>query len=121
MLIYLEDILVFSKNHDVHMADLQQVLTLLLDVGVTLKVKKWSLLAETTNYLGHIIQPGRLELSEAATAPVCELEDPTTQKELRSFLAFVPWYANFSKPLGSGSTVEYETTKRPAYDIPHPF
>lgn len=44
------------------------------------------MLVETINYLSHFIQPGGLEMAEATTSVVQELQYPTLQTEVHSFL-----------------------------------
>lgn len=56
---------------------------LLYEAGVTLKLKHASLFADTIDYLGHVIRPGCLELTEHATDAVAKLDHSTTQNELR--------------------------------------
>lgn len=83
---YFNDIIVFSKNSEMHMVQLRQVPTLLRDAGMTLRLNKCSFFAENINELEHIIRAGRLELSQATTAAVRELKDQTTQTDSRFFL-----------------------------------
>lgn len=61
-LVHLDDIMVFLQNPNLHIAHLGQVLTLLRDEGVTLKLKKCFFFAEKIDYLEHAIRPERPEL-----------------------------------------------------------
>jgi hypothetical protein len=45
-----------------------EVLTLLGNAGLSLKLKKCHFFSETVDYLGHVIQPGRLNVAEKNTA-----------------------------------------------------
>lgn len=87
-LIYLCDIVVFSKNSDILIAQLQQVITLLQDRALTLKLKKCSFFKEMVNHLGQVTQLRRLELSKAITVAVRVLTDLLSHSELRPFLGF---------------------------------
>lgn len=95
VLVYLDDIVVFSKNDNKHMAHYPQVLTMLRIARVTLKLRKCRFFAERMNYLGQTIRPGRLELSEATTAAVRERKDATTQTELGSVLGLSHVFRQF--------------------------
>lgn len=101
VLVYLDDIVVFSKNANSHMVLLEQALALLRDAGVLLKLKKCPFFVEKINYLRKVIRPGLLKLYETTTAAVLELRDPATQTELRSFLGlcnvFSQFFSNFSR------------------------
>lgn len=62
-LMYLNDIECFLKNAIMQIAHLRQVLTLLWEAGVTLKLKKGSFFTEMITYFGHVIRQERLEIS----------------------------------------------------------
>lgn len=85
-MVYLDDILVFSKFPVDDIAQARRVLTLLYEAGVTLKVKKYKYFTETIDYLGHIIRPGHPKLALRTTDAVTRLKQPTTLAELRFFL-----------------------------------
>lgn len=61
-LVYLDDIVVFSKSLGEHIAHVFDVLTLLRNAGATLKHKRYCFFAEKMNYLRHVTRPRRLEL-----------------------------------------------------------
>jgi Reverse transcriptase (RNA-dependent DNA polymerase) len=54
-LMYLDDIIVFSKDREQHMADLDTVLHRLYRAGLSLNLKKCHFFKETVSYLGHVI------------------------------------------------------------------
>lgn len=65
---------------------MEAVLRLLWRAGLLLKLKKWFLLEDSRDLLGHAIQPGRLRKSMKVTEAICELQEPTNVTELKSFL-----------------------------------
>lgn len=69
-------------------------------------IKKCSLSVEKIDYLGHAIQPRKLEIAETTTKAIRELQDPKIQTEVRSFLElgnvfrrFVPKFSKLTAPL----------------------
>lgn len=107
-LVYLDDIIIFSKNVDDHFQDVEQVLVQLQHAGISLKLKKCAWFANKVKYLGHMIKPGQLEMDEVATAAIRKMLPPTTQAQLRSFLGacnvyrrFVPRYPHIAAPLNA--------------------
>lgn len=56
----MDDIIIFSKDIEEHLNQVDEILTTLGDPGVTLNLKKCQCFSGSVEYLGHIIQPGRL-------------------------------------------------------------
>ncbi|CAF4771042.1 unnamed protein product, partial [Rotaria sp. Silwood2] len=52
-LVYLDDIVIFSRNYDEHLIHLEQVLTVLQSHNLTLNPPKCQLAKQTIEYLGH--------------------------------------------------------------------
>ena len=55
VLIYLDDVIVFSKSYEKHVEDLDCVLKRLLGAGVHLNPKKCFYFRKSVHYLGHIV------------------------------------------------------------------
>lgn len=105
-LLFLDDIVVFLKPTQDHIDQVRRVLQLLYRASVTLKLKECKLYAEQIDYLGHVIRPGCLELSEHTTDAVVKLIGSTVQMKLCSFLGlckvsrrFVPNFTHVAVPL----------------------
>ena len=107
-LVYLDDVIVFSKSKKDHLAHVAEALTLLGNAGLSLKLKKCHFFAEAVDYLGHVIRPGRLGVAEKNTTALKTAPLPRTQTELRSFLGlcnvyrrFVPKFSAIAAPLNA--------------------
>ena len=107
-LVYLDDVIVFSKSRQDHLSHVAEALTLLGNAGLSLKLKKCHFFAETVDYLGHVIRPGRLGVAEKNTNALKAAPLPRTQTELRSFLGlcnvyrrFVPRFSAIAAPLNA--------------------
>jgi hypothetical protein len=61
-LCYLDEIFVFSSSMEIHVEDLDKMLSLLRDAGVSLRLDKFHFFRRRVNYLGHVIEPGKLSL-----------------------------------------------------------
>jgi hypothetical protein len=105
-LVYLDDVIVFSSSREAHMRHVDEVLTLLENSGLSLKLAKCQFFKDTVNYLGHVIRPGRLGVAEKNTEALKSAPMPCTQTEFRSFLGlcnvyrqFVPRFGTIAAPL----------------------
>lgn len=76
-LVYLDDIIIFSKSFMEHILHVQKALTFLRDVEIILKLKTCFFLAKWIAYIGHVIKPGRHEIASIATKATQDLKYPT--------------------------------------------
>ena len=96
-LIYLDDVIVFSKTLTDHIDHLDEVLTLLGDAGISLKLRKCSFFQRKVTYLGHVILPGKLAVAADSTKAIRDAIFPKTLTQLRSFLGACNVYRRFVK------------------------
>jgi len=107
-LVYLDDIIVFSKSAGEYVEHLQEVFTALCGAGVSLKAKKRHLFHEEVEYSGHIIGRGDLKVQDKNVRGLEEASISRCKKDLRSFLGmcnvywrFVKDYAQVARPLAA--------------------
>jgi len=94
-LVYLEDVMVFSRSPEEHLQHLDEVLTRLGKAGVTLKAPKCPLFQEEVEYLGHVIRPGRVHVLEQNLRALRGLRYPEIQTQMKSFLGMCGVYRRF--------------------------
>lgn len=92
MLVYLDDILVFSPTFADHLFHLQTVLQRLRETGLKVKVEKCHFLQSSVRFLGHQISAEGIGTDPDKVEAVKQWPVPTTVKELRSFLGFCSYY-----------------------------
>lgn len=81
-----DDIVVILKSAKKQIEQVRRVLRLLYETRTTLKRKKCEIFAANIDYLGHVIRRRHLEPPEHTTYAAANLEHPTMQRELLSFL-----------------------------------
>ena len=94
-LIYLDDVIVFSKNVEQHLKDVDVVLKLLGKAGVSLKLKKCEFFQPKVNYLGHVVTPGKLSIALNRLDGFENAAFPLDKSQLRSFLGAANYYRRF--------------------------
>ncbi len=62
-LVYLDDIVVYSKSEEDHIRHIDELLSILRKAGLSLKFKKSNFFCRSVDYLGHRITLGRLEVA----------------------------------------------------------
>lgn len=96
-LVYIDDVIIYSKSVDEHIVHVDEVLTCLSEAGITLKISKCNFFSDKIEYLGHVIKPGRLEVDQANTQSLRDARSPMIRSQLRSFFGLVNVYRRFIK------------------------
>ena len=87
-IIYLDDIIVFSKMPKEHIDRLRGVFNKLVQAGPKLKPKKCKFFKSKISYLGHIVPLKGIETDPRKVKTVREWVVPKTVTDIRSFLGF---------------------------------
>src|SRR5437667_7990036 len=97
VIVYLDDILVYSKNDEDHEKHVRQVLQRLRENKLYARPSKCTFFTDTVEYLGHIIGPDGIKPNPALVKAIIEFPQPHTLKELQSFLGLANYYRKFIK------------------------
>ena len=95
LLLYLDDIVIFSGTFRQHLQRLEMVLRRLQQENLKLKLSKCHFFQLEVKYLGHVISAGGVATDPEKTRAVAEWRRPQTVTELRSFLGFCSYYRRF--------------------------
>jgi hypothetical protein len=96
-LVYLDDIVIFSKTIDEHLVRLEAVLKCLLSANLKLKLTKCKFLATELRVLGYIVSAGGIAPDPAKVAAVQRFPVPISVKQLQSFIGLCSYYRRFIK------------------------
>ena len=94
-IIYLDDIVIFSKDLASHLERLEAVFGKLEKAGLKLKPSKCELFRRQLAYLGHVISAKGVATDEGKTEAIKNWPTPTTVTEVQSFLGFMGYYHRF--------------------------
>ncbi|KAL1270914.1 hypothetical protein QQF64_029930 [Cirrhinus molitorella] len=95
VLVYLDDILVYSSTFEDHLVRLETVLQRLREAGLQVKVEKCHFLQSEVKFLGHVVSAQGVSTDPEKVSAITLWPVPNTLKELRSFLGFCSYYRRF--------------------------
>ena len=94
-IIYLDDIIVFSKTPEEHIERLRGVFKKLSAAGLRLMPSKCEFFKSRITYLGHIVSKDGIETEKKRVIAIQEWLIPKTVTEVHSFLGFTNYYHKF--------------------------
>ncbi|XP_056108553.1 uncharacterized protein LOC130086512 [Rhinichthys klamathensis goyatoka] len=95
LLLYLDDVVVFSSSISQHLERLEGVLSRLGQEGLKAKLEKCTFFKQEVGYLGHVISSAGVSTDPGKIEAVAQWRRPTQVAELRSFLGFTSYYRRF--------------------------
>ena len=95
LLLYLDDIIVFSKNFQSHLERLEEVFQRFRAARLKLKPGKCQLFQKEVSYLGHVVSQDGVATDPEKVEAVRNWPSPKCVQEVRSFLGFVGYYRRF--------------------------
>ena len=95
LLLYLDDIVVFSSTVEQHLERLEIVLGRLQEQGLKAKLSKCAFFQPKVRYLGHVVSDQGVSTDPSKQEVVANWQPPTTIADLRSFLGFASYYRRF--------------------------
>ncbi|GBG86552.1 hypothetical protein CBR_g41615 [Chara braunii] len=97
VVVYLDDILIFSKSVEEHAHPVETVLSLLRQHKYKVNLEKCEFGRTKILYLGHEVSVEGIRPEDAKVASIRDWPRPQTVTEVRSFLGMCDYYRNFVK------------------------
>ncbi len=94
-LVYLDDIIIYSKTFEDHLLQLEKIFTRLRDANFHLRIEKCHFFCREVEYLGHHISAEGIRPLKNKLAAVAELIPPTDVKQIQQFLGLTGYYRRF--------------------------
>jgi hypothetical protein len=95
VVVFIDDILVYSKSMEEHEEHLRIVLQWLREHQMYAKFSKCELWIKEVPFLGHVVSPEEIAVDPGKVKEVLEWKSPTTVSEVRSFLGLAGYYRRF--------------------------
>ena len=112
VLIFLDDVLVFSRNVEEHEKHMRLVFHALHQANLKLKPKKCRLFQESVTYLGYKLSPEGIAPDENKLVAVRDWKRPENATEVRSFIGFCSYYRRFIKDCAGIAKPLHQITKK---------
>ncbi|GJU26805.1 putative reverse transcriptase domain-containing protein [Tanacetum coccineum] len=128
MIVFIDDILIYSKSKDEHKEHLKTILELLKKEKLYAKFSKCDFWLESVQFLGHVIDSKGVHVDPAKIEAIKNWATPTTPSEVRQFLGLAGYYQRFiegftliSKPLTKltqkNKKYEWSEDKEEAFEL----
>lgn len=95
LLIYLDDIIVYSKTFESHLENLREVFQRLREANLKLNPKKCCLFRTEVSFLGHRVSADGIATDPAKIQAIQDWPRPRNVKEVRQFVGLASYYRKF--------------------------
>ena len=112
VVIYMDDILIFTKDLEEHRNIMEQVLQRLMDNDLYAKPEKCIFEAKSIEFLGLIISHNTLAMDPVKVSGVTNWPTPRNVKEVQSFLGFGNFYRRFIQGFSKVARPLFELTRK---------
>jgi hypothetical protein len=95
VVVFIDDILIYSKNEEEHAKHLRIVLTRLREHQLYAKFIKCAFWLEEIQFLGHVLSANGIAVDPSEVKDILEWKPPTIVHQVRSFLGLAGYYRRF--------------------------
>lgn len=111
VMVYMDDIVIYSKTKEQHMKDVDQILQLLKQAGLKLNEKKCEYNKEEIAILGHLVGSEGVRVDPKRVESILNMKIPTTRKELESLLGMINYCSKFITGVSKDTVYLYSLLK----------
>ncbi|KAI3522357.1 hypothetical protein L1887_00076 [Cichorium endivia] len=112
VIVFIDDILVYSKTQEEHEGHLRQVLEVLRQEKLYAKFAKCDFWLQEVQFLGHLVNQNGIMVDPTKVEIVLKWEVPKTPSEIRSFLGLAGYYRRFIQDFSKIAVPLTQLTKK---------
>jgi hypothetical protein len=112
VIVYLDDILIYSQTEEEHVEHVKIVLELLRKNKLFCEYAKCFFHRKEIDYLGYVISPSGLTMSPKKIGAILEWKRPVNKVGVQSFLGFANFYRRFIKDYSKLAAPLHELVKK---------
>jgi len=112
VMVYVDDVLIFSRDIDEHVAHLEAVLGRIAAAGLTLRGEKCSVCREEVKYLGHVFSGEGVRPDPDKLRAIAEWPRPRCAKDILRFLGLAGYYRRFIRDFAKIATPLHVLTRK---------
>ncbi|WVZ76070.1 hypothetical protein U9M48_024072 [Paspalum notatum var. saurae] len=114
VVVFIDDILIYSKSEEEHKEHLRIVLTRLREHKLYAKFSKCAFCLKEVSFLGHILSKKGVAVDPSKVKDILNWKQPETVTEIRSFLGLAGYYRRFIKDFSKTAKPMTSLTKKNA-------
>jgi len=95
VVVFINDILIYSKSEEEHAEHLKIVLQVLKEKKLYAKLSKYEFWLSEVSFLGHVVSSGGIAVDPSKVDAISQWETPKSVTEVRSFLGLAGYYRRF--------------------------
>lgn len=111
-IVYLDDILIYSRDPADHKQHVREVLDRLRQAKLFANLQKCEFSVDTVAFLGFIIGNGQVKMEQSRVEAVTDWPLPTSIKDVQTFLGFTGFYRRFIRNYSKVTAPLTELTKK---------
>ena len=112
VVVYFDDILIYSRNESEHIDHIRQVLHVLRDAKLYGNLDKCTFCKDKVIFLGYIVSAYGVEVDESKIAAIKNWPTPLNVSQVRSFHGLASFYRRFVKDFSTVAAPLNELTKK---------
>ena len=101
VVVYFDDILIYSKNSMEHLEHLRQLFSILREQRLFVNLKKCDFYADRIIFLGYVVTKDGIEMDRSKIEAITNWPTPSSIHDVRSFYGLVSFYRRFIRGISS--------------------